>query len=220
MKKFSKYIIELIVLVVGITLSFMVDEWREDREKSAQLEQIFSEIKTNVEFDLKELQNDTSFINYQLICLEKLINLNDTLQQGELAHLITVVLFVRWPDFKSVGINQLKNSIAHVPKNDKRVSTINDYYSRFQYMQEVQPYAWVKHAEGLQAFFIENNLSPTGWGMTRTYNLTENEINAYFELLLKPNAVTKLKYLKASRQHQLNIWNIQIESAEQLLTLL
>ena len=32
MKKFSKYLIELVVIVVGITLSFLVDEWREEAE--------------------------------------------------------------------------------------------------------------------------------------------------------------------------------------------
>ena len=33
MKKHLKYLIELIVIVVGITLTFMVDDWREERQK-------------------------------------------------------------------------------------------------------------------------------------------------------------------------------------------
>ena len=36
MKPYLKYLFEVLAIVVGITLSFVVDEWREERQKKRE----------------------------------------------------------------------------------------------------------------------------------------------------------------------------------------
>lgn len=56
MKKISKYLIELIVIVVGITLSFMVDEWREERQNREETLKVLSNLKFNLQTDIDGLE--------------------------------------------------------------------------------------------------------------------------------------------------------------------
>ena len=51
MKKFGKYIFEIIAIFIGITASFLVDEWREDAERRKDLEANLRAIAHQLERD-------------------------------------------------------------------------------------------------------------------------------------------------------------------------
>lgn len=56
MKKYLKYLIELIVIVVGITLSFMVDEWREERQNREKVISALKIIQQNLVQDSIQIE--------------------------------------------------------------------------------------------------------------------------------------------------------------------
>lgn len=57
MKKIGKYIVELIVIVVGITLSFLVEEWREENEREHSTELVLKGIKKEMISNNEQLEN-------------------------------------------------------------------------------------------------------------------------------------------------------------------
>ena len=59
MKPYLKYVYEVIAIVVGITLSFMVDEWREERQNWEKEKVILKEI-------YNERKADSLMLSYNL----------------------------------------------------------------------------------------------------------------------------------------------------------
>lgn len=52
-----KYVLEVIAIVIGITLSFMVDEWRENREKHEASILLIRGIQEEMEYNKAQLQD-------------------------------------------------------------------------------------------------------------------------------------------------------------------
>ncbi len=76
MKKFSKYIFEVLAIFIGITASFLVDEWREEHELSKRLFENLKAIR-------QELVQDTININQKLALFDSTAaTLYQILQRG------------------------------------------------------------------------------------------------------------------------------------------
>ena len=54
-EKSPEYVVEILVIIIGITLSFAVDEWKDLRQKR-ELEQVYlKSLLSDLEQDLREL---------------------------------------------------------------------------------------------------------------------------------------------------------------------
>lgn len=62
MKKYAKYLIEFVVIVFGITASFMVDEWREERQDRKELKNILQMMQSNLQQDSIKMINVADFM--------------------------------------------------------------------------------------------------------------------------------------------------------------
>ena len=99
LKPYLKYVYEVIAIVVGITISFMVDEWREERQNREELVVALKLIN-------KELISDsTSLVGYLDIYHEAYEVLgkpnNNTYQSIWLN-----TVFMRTIEFKTLGFSQ------------------------------------------------------------------------------------------------------------------
>jgi hypothetical protein len=65
-QQFGKYLFEVVVIFIGITLGFIFDEWRENRNKNSQQRILFESIKTDV-LQTKVLLQNTDTTNTELI---------------------------------------------------------------------------------------------------------------------------------------------------------
>jgi hypothetical protein len=65
-QQFGKYLFEVVVIFIGITLGFIFDEWRENRNKNSQQRILFESIKTEV-LQTKVLLQNTDTTNTELI---------------------------------------------------------------------------------------------------------------------------------------------------------
>ena len=50
LKPYLKYFYEIIAIVIGITISFIVDEWREDRQNRTETVNSLSSIKEDLKW--------------------------------------------------------------------------------------------------------------------------------------------------------------------------
>ena len=65
--KFSKYLLyavgEIVLVVIGILLALQINNWNKQKLNDKLKFEIISEIKTNLQIDLKELQDDISYFD-------------------------------------------------------------------------------------------------------------------------------------------------------------
>ena len=58
MNKYLRYVFEIVAIVVGITISFIVDEWREDRQSRKETEKVLIDIHRNLENEILMLDEE------------------------------------------------------------------------------------------------------------------------------------------------------------------
>ena len=94
MKKYVKYFIEFIVIVAGITVSFMVDEWREERRNREETVDLLRKIKSNLLVDSNKMHNVDSILEYKMRLLNSFIkqkgNVPDSNKMKHVWNLFTV----------------------------------------------------------------------------------------------------------------------------------
>ena len=65
-QQLGKYLFEIVVIFIGITLGFIFDEWRENRNENSQRRILFESIKTELQ-QTKILLQNTDSINTALV---------------------------------------------------------------------------------------------------------------------------------------------------------
>jgi hypothetical protein len=110
MKKYLKYLIELIVIVVGITLSFMVDEWREERQKREDVERSLHLMLSNLESDSIQLKLLYDFTVRQEVRLKYLLTNNKPIHDSLLLDMFDASWSIRSQiTIQNSGIENLNN---------------------------------------------------------------------------------------------------------------
>lgn len=145
--KFSKYLVyalgEIVLVVIGILIALQLDNWNTDRKASIEELELLTEMKSNLESDLKDCiwninKNQELLASNELVLqqLEERIPWNDSLQKhyGNLLGTTTQLRNMSAYDhLKSRGLNLIRN-----PTLRQRITIV--YSARYYYieMKELQ----------------------------------------------------------------------------------
>jgi len=122
LKPYLKYLFEVVAIVVGITLSFMVDEWREDKQNREELVGALKIIN-------KDLASDSSGLFYLRKRYQEAYEALSEPFTYDHRTIISNTIFMRTIEFKTLGFEQL-NKISKVKFNNDSIAVLlSDYYN-------------------------------------------------------------------------------------------
>lgn len=118
MKDFRKYLIEILVIVIGITISFLVNEWREERKERQEEKEILTDIKYGLEKDKINIERCRTRFDIQMKSIDSVfVFLEKPKMDDRLQDLIPRSLFTTtfqphtgaYDDLKGRGISIIQN---------------------------------------------------------------------------------------------------------------
>ena len=142
-KKYLLYAIgEILLLMIGITLAFQVDNWNESREKKIAEIRTYENISNQINGDKKLIQNQIDFNNYYMAQFEyarKIIMTNDRSQMDTLG--VIVGNLTNYSDFDREGniYETLVNSgEIQLLRNQRIVDRIRVLEQRYNYINRME----------------------------------------------------------------------------------
>ena len=167
MKKAKAYLLEFLVIFISISFAFLSENWREQLQDKEDFELILQEIHANLKLDSIEFKRDIATIESQIRSIDRLLDEENSCPHDSLGyHFDHVMYSYRWPDVKSTGIDQLRNS-KNMDPNSELITEINNYYTWTEYLKESTPYQYIMSQNGFNEWVIENELGPVEYDLNR-----------------------------------------------------
>ena len=142
-KKYLLYAIgEILLVMIGITLAFQVDNWNESREKKIAEIRTYENISNQINGDKELIQNQIDFNNYYMAQFEyarKIIMANDRTQMDTLG--VIVRNLTNYSDFDREGniYETLVNSgEIQLLRNQRIVDRIRVLEQRYNYINRME----------------------------------------------------------------------------------
>ena len=142
-KKYLLYaIVEILLVMIGITLAFQVDNWNESREKKIAEIRTYENISNQINGDKELIQNQIDFNNYYMAQFEyarKIIMTNDRSQMDTLG--VIVGNLTNYSDFDREGniYETLVNSgEIQLLRNQRIVDRIRVLEQRYNYINRME----------------------------------------------------------------------------------
>jgi hypothetical protein len=160
MKKLKEYLLEFAVIFISISVAFLSDNWREELQDKQDYNLILDEIHANLSLDSVEFESDLHFIELQLSTIARLLDTQNPCPFDSLGYYFNILMYnYRWPDVKSTGIDQLRNSKNLDPGSDL-ISEVNNYYTWTEYLKASTPYQYIMPQNTFNEWMIQNELFP------------------------------------------------------------
>ncbi len=216
--KYSKYLIEVLIIFGSVMLAFLTESWREHRQDMRDFDLIIDEIESNVLMDIIEINIDIHSLQDQILSLDRLIQDGVTMPSDSLRYYLTNVLITYWPQYNTTGFDQLNNNKNEGSKPRRLMTAIYKYYIYVNWQKEFFSSIFVDQIQDLREYLINNGLSPIGAGedFAHVY-LSESEIDAYRDALTEKEFVNRLAHLRNNRIHELQTFHIIKENGDQLI---
>ena len=128
-RKFGYFLAELFILVLGITASFALNEWRVNTQESKQQVQLLSNFKKNLVVDSTILSAGVKQLTLQLESANKILSTPTITYTDSL--IISVLSLLNYVPFKSNDITyeEMKNlGNSRIIQNDSLLSSIIGLY--------------------------------------------------------------------------------------------
>ena len=123
---------------------------------------ILDEIHANLLMDSIDFERDIAAIEHQIRSIERILEPENPCPPDSLEfHLMQFMYSYRWPDVKSTGIEQLRNTKNMDPYSDLN-SEVNNYYTWTEFLKESTPYQYIMPQNVFNEWIIENELIPRG----------------------------------------------------------
>lgn len=207
MKKIKDYLLEFAVIFISISVAFLSENWREQLQEKEDYQLILEEIHSNLKLDSIEFASDIAVIESQINSIERLLDMEHPCPDDSLEyHFRSFMYSYRWPDVKSTGIGQLRNS-KNLDPSSVLISEINNYYTWTEYLKESTPYQYIMPQNGFNEWIIENELDPL------EYDLGKLDPEKSRQLQLR------LKHLKRTKELQRGIYTSGLNRIVGLLRL-
>ena len=191
MKKIKDYLLEFAVIFISISVAFLSENWREQLQEKEDYQLILEEIHANLRLD----------------SIERLLDQENPCPEDSLEfHFISFMYSYRWPDVKSTGIGQLRNS-KNLDPSSALISEINNYYTWTEYLKESTPYQYIMPQTDFNEWFIENELDPS------RYDFKQQDTDMSRQLTLR------LKHLKRIKELQGGIYSSGLSRIVRVLEL-
>ena len=158
MKKAKAYILEFLVIFLSISVAFLSENWRENLQDKEDYELILEEIHANLLLDSVEFATDIANISNQILSIERILDEENPCPQDSVEyHFGQFMYHFRWPDVKSTGIGQLRNSKTIHPDSEL-ISEVNNYYTWTEYLKSSTPYQYIIPQNDFNEWLLQNGL--------------------------------------------------------------
>lgn len=207
MKNIKKYLLEFLVIFLSISVAFLSENWREKLQDREDFDLILDEIHANLKLDSIEFENDIAVIEWQISSIERLLDTGKPCPSDSLAYYFDQFMYsFRWPDVKSTGIDQLRNS-KNIDPNSTLISEVNDYYTWTEYLKASTPYQYIIPQNNFNEWAIENELIPVNYSLSQMDPGKSRQLNV------------RLQHLRRSKQLQRGVYMFGLSRIVQLLEL-
>ena len=207
MKKAKAYILEFFVIFLSIMFAFLSENWRENLQDKEDYGLILDEIHANLLLDSVEFANDISSVNGQIRSIDRLLDSENPCPHDSVSfHFEELMYHFRWPDVKSTGIGQLRNSKTINP-DSKLISEVNNYYTWTEYLKESTPYQYIVPQNEFNEWIVQNELIPFN------YSISQLDPEKYSQLRVR------LQHLKRNKELQRGVYRTGLSRIVNLLNL-
>lgn len=194
MKKLKAYVLEFFVIFLSISFAFLSENWRENLQDKEDYELILDEIHANLLLDSIEFTMDISNINDQVNSIDRLLDQENPCPVDSIRyHFGQVMYHFRWPDVKSTGIEQLRNSKTIDPDSEL-ITDVNNYYTWTEFLKESTPYLYILPQNDFNEWLVQNELT------VLNTNLQQTDPGKYRQLRIR------LQHLKTNKSLQKGIY--------------
>lgn len=206
-----KYIIEIIVVMLGILIAFNLEQWRDTRNNKKREIEILKEFKGALAADLVEMQNNIRMHEYSILSSRMILQV---IQDNLPYHDSLDACFAHTHAFTTfsgrVGpIEQLKNTNLAIVSNDKLrleiISMYDEAYPRIRLVELAikRDYEQLRDFDRLyfDAYDVDRistnkNIPPPFWGIMRPLRFTELKTNPEYAALLRARISNQMGLLR------------------------
>lgn len=206
-----KYIIEIIVVMLGILIAFNLEQWRDTRNNKKREIEILKEFKGALAADLMEMQNNISMHEYSILSSRMILQV---IQDNLPYHDSLDACFAHTHAFTTfsgrVGpIEQLKNTNLAIVSNDELrleiISMYDEAYPRIRLVELAikRDYEQLRDFDRLyfDAYDVDRvstnkNIPPPFWGIMRPLRFTELKTNPEYAALLRARISNQVGLLR------------------------
>ncbi len=206
-----KYIIEVIVVILGILIAYNLEQWRDTRNNKKREIEVLKELHGALSADLSEIHNNIRIHEYSILSSKLILNvIKDNLGYHDsldtyFAHTHAFTTFSG-----RVGpIEQLKNTNLAIVSNSKlRLEIIGMYDEAFPRIRLVElairrDYEQLRDFDRLyfEAYDVErastsSRIPPPFWGTMRPIHFAELKSNPEYAALLRARISNQLGLLR------------------------
>lgn len=132
MKKYLKYLIELVVIVMGITLSFMVDEWREERQDREETVKVLKMLRSDIVSDTVQYFRINNGFEYMINGYKRQANFTE-LPTSIIDTLLNYYSYSLWlfpENTNTTGIKAFENLKNRTINNEEIITVLGEYYGQ------------------------------------------------------------------------------------------
>jgi hypothetical protein len=205
MKKAKAYILEFLVIFLSISFAFLSENWRENIQDKEDYGLILDEIHANLLLDSIEFARDISSISGQINAIDRILDTENPCPTDSIEYYFGQLMYhFRWPDVKSTGIGQLRNSKTIDPDSEL-ISEVNNYYTWTEYLKESTPYQYILPQNDFNEWIVQNEL------VTVNINLPHTDPGKYRHLVIR------LQHLKRTKELQRGVYRTGLTRIVDLL---
>ena len=205
MKKAKAYVLEFFVIFLSIMFAFLSENWRENLQDKEDYGLILEEIHANLVLDSIEFGRDIAAIGGQIHAIDRIMDPENPCPIDSVEYYFEQLMYhFRWPDVKSTGIMQLRNSKTIYPDSEL-ISEVNNYYTWTEYLKESTPYHYIIPQNEFNEWIVQNEMIPFN------YPLDQLEKDQYRQLRVR------LQHLRRNKELQ---WGIYRSGLSRIVNLL
>ena len=151
---------EILIVIIGITIAFSLNNWSERSKEKAQREQYLINLKNDIEADKAALEKNYAEIETKMIAAQKVLPVlgsNDTAaKMGAIQDIFAVVVISNF-SAKDITYNTLINSgDLKLIKDFELKTAIESHYSEYELMMKAYERQENIQKEYLGPYFIEH----------------------------------------------------------------
>lgn len=206
-----KYVIEVIVVILGILIAYNLEQWSDTRSNKKREIEILKEFKGALGADLAEMQNNISMHEYSILSSRMILKV---IQDNLPYHDSLDACFAHTHAFTTfsgrVGpIEQLKNTNLAIVSNDvlrlEIISMYDEAYPRIRLVELAikRDYEQLRDFDRLyfDAYDVDRvstnkNIPPPFWGIMRPLRFTELKTNPEYAALLRARISNQMGLLR------------------------
>ncbi|KAA3599124.1 MAG: hypothetical protein DWQ06_10930 [Calditrichaeota bacterium] len=185
-----KYTIELLVVILGVSIAFMLDNWKENK-KNIELEKNFlSSFQNDLGKDNKDLEN---VISFEEKSLNELKNVIKKYAKGE--EVSENELFSVFQSMLSFSFIKANNNTFEFVKNSGHLAIIKNYRLKESFVAYYQKQSEVKYLEKFQSDYVNSFFLPF---LNKNFDILAQEIpnKEILNSMEMKNIITGLLVLK------------------------